>query len=330
MLASVQKIISVESIPNADRIEKVKVLGWDCIVKKGLFNPGDLCIYIEIDTLIPKYLLTEDKQDTEMIRLKTIKMKGQLSQGLVLPIDYLNKYCILDWRDIVAVEKFIVDVDVTNWLGIKKYEKSIDIELNGNPEGNFPEFITKTDEMRLQSYPEMLQLLKGKPYYITTKIDGTSATFYNKDEIFYACSRNLKIKENPNSAYWNIAYKYRIDEILPEGFCIQGEIAGPRIQQNKLGLKELELFIFNIIGLNSGKRLHLSEQEYFCSYFGLPMVDVIDRGDSFNYTFEKLMEIADNLNYPNGAKAEGIVIRSQDQSISFKVVSNKFLLKNGE
>ncbi len=329
MLASIQKILSVESIPDADRIEKVKVLGWDCVVKKNQFKEGDLCIYIEIDTIIPKYLLSENTEDTEMIRLKTVKMKGQLSQGLVLPFDYLLSYCAIETDELAGFNYFHEGDDVSNWLGIKKYEKEIPANLQGLVRGNFPGFIEKTDEIKIQSEMELIELLKGKPYYITLKIDGTSGTFYKKDGELHVCSRNLELKEGDN-VYWRIAKTYKLDELLLENICIQGEIAGPGIQGNKIGLERIHLFVFNVIDLSTGKRYEAKDLFEYCNNFYLEMVPFVDMGKQFNLSFEKLMELSDELLYANEEKAEGIVVRSQDQTISFKVVSNKFLLKNKE
>lgn len=327
MLASIQKIISVEPIENADRIEKVKVLGWDCVVRKNLFKPEDLCIYVEIDTIIPKYLFTEEWKDwEEFVRLKTVKMKGQISQGLVLPL--FNS----SFQTIVGNESddcFNIGRDVSELLHIKKYEKAIPENMQGVVKSDFPSFLTKTDEVKIQSSEKLLNNLVNQPYYISVKIDGTSATYYKKEGIFGACSRNLELKEEEN-VYWTIARKYKLEEIIPDGICIQGEIAGPAIQENKLQLNEPQFFVFNIYTILGHKNWTYQEMEEFCKGNNLTFVPIIETQKQFNYSQDDLMKIADNLNYSCGNKAEGIVVRSLDQNISFKVVSNKFLLKYEE
>src|SRR4030067_1167634 len=154
------------TIEGADRIEGVEVLGWKCVVRKGQFKEGDLCIYIEIDTIIPKYLLTDNLEDKEEIRLKTVKMKGQISQGLILPINILEKYVShldiyedhVEFTDGTAEWKTLgINVDISKNLGIKKYEKPIPLNMQGIIKGNFPGFLRKTDEVKVQSEPSLLE-----------------------------------------------------------------------------------------------------------------------------------------------------------------------------
>jgi len=359
-LASIQKIISLSPIKDADRIETAKVLGWDCIVRKGEFKEGDLCIYIEIDSLIPREDWSEFlfKNEKDKYRLRTMKMKGQLSQGLVLPLQ-IDPISCEDW-DInlqtgIAkagntgsyIKTFNIGDDVTNNLGITKYEKQIPIALAGQIKGDFPSFIPKTDEVRIQSELKLLEDLKGKPYYITTKLDGTSATYYKLNGEFEVCSRNLRIK-NPEQAtyhdkseegvksenvYWKMAKKYKIEEWLPDGYAIQGEICGPGIQKNPLKLSDQELFIFNVFNIKEGKYYFPSDDVYIDDAtvnVGLKLVPLAtDFGSEFNYSLEELLEKAKGK-YPNGGNKEGIVVRSMDQLISFKVVNNDYLLKDEE
>src|SRR3972149_3367282 len=268
MLASMQKINKVFPIGGADRIEGVEVLGWKCVVRKGQFKEGDLCIYIEIDTIIPKYLLTDNLEDKEEIRLKTVIIKG-----------------------------------------------------------NFPGFLRKTDEVKVQSEPSLLEKLKGKPYYITTKLDGTSATYYKFNGEFGVCSRNLELEKGDN-IYWRLAEKYKIEDWLPEGYAIQGEICGEGIQKNPLGIKGVNLYIFNIIKILGDIKLYCPDWQEWMEH---PILFVIQEeyGDSFNYSLEELLEKARG-NYSSGKRKEGVVVRSKDQTISFKVVNNDYLLKDEE
>jgi len=361
-LATVQTIKEIKPIENADRIEVAKVLGWEVVVKKNEFKVGDLCIYVEIDTLIPnkdwsKFLFTGSHVDDEYHRLRTIKLRGQVSQGLVLLINTINSNTLLkminERKDFFCAE----GLDVTEYLGIKKYESpeiNIGSRSNRIKARSFPSFIRKTDEVRIQSNLELLEQLKHKPYYITQKLDGTSFTCYKYNNKFGVCSRNMELlnpkqpkgfiqfikreirkllgktkKEVPaTNTYWRMAEKYNIESWLPDGFAIQGEIVGPGIQRNKLGLDELRLFIFNVWYIKEQRHLYFRELDFFTDI--IEYVPEILDGDSFNYTFEELMTIAENQTYPNGSSAEGIVVRNLDQTISFKVVSNKFLLEYGE
>ncbi len=361
MLASIQKIISLTPIPNADQIETAKVLGWEVVVRKGEFIPNDLCVYFELDSILPRKewseFLFKHPEDTKY-RLRTIKLKKQISQGLVLPI----------LSTLPEDDAYMIGDDVTNILKIEKYEKPIPVQLRGTIKGKFPSFLRKTDEVRIQSEPELLDQLKGKPYYITQKMDGTSGTYYKWQGKFGVCSRNLEMKnprENPKerfkyfwdaikrflrmarqrnkqnprtfalNIYWKMAEKYKIEEWLPEGFAIQGEICGPSIQGNKMGLKENEMFIFNVWDIKEQKYVNpMSPVEWEKSDITLiqfvPMLEMNITNDlGFNYNLEKLLEKAKG-NYSNGIPQEGIVIRAIDQSISFKIVNNDFLILYNE
>jgi len=373
MLASIQKIEKVFPIEGADRIEGVKVLGWDCVVKKGEFKEGDYCVYIEIDTIIPKRLLDNTYEGDEKVRLKTVKMKGQLSQGLVLPLDALNDYKRIP-TSVGRMYNVNIGDDVTGVLGITKYEKAIPASMQGIAKGNFPGFLQKTDEVRIQSEPRILDQLRGKPYYITTKLDGTSATYYKFNGVFGVCSRNMELRSpyeptfhekslpfykvksflyrvgflksrkqkskikltSAVNTYWEMAIKYKIEDWLPDGYAIQGEIVGEGIQKNPLQIKGHELYIFNVFEIKTRK--YIAPDDFaelddatVGSYGGekLKIVPGEELGKEFNYTLDELLEKAKG-NYPSGKRKEGIVVRSWDQSISFKVINNDYLLKDEE
>lgn len=330
-LATIQKIISVEPIQDADRIEKVKVLGWECVVKKGVFKEGDLCVYIEIDTLIPKYLLTGNEKDIEKIILKTVKMKGQISQGLVLPIYNEFYSAFMLWREEckysdMEIPELKEGQDITDLLEVEKYEKPIPLSMRGLVKGDFPSFLNKTDETNIQTDPKLVSLIWGKPYYITKKMDGTSATYYKFDGKFGVCSRNLELKDGDN-IYWEMARKYDLINIIKDGMCIQGEICGPGIQKNKLELKELKLFIFNCYAIKGREYV---EPHWLLKDYKLDFVPKIMEGESFHFTFSELLKISGETLYDNLTPAEGIVVRSLNQRVSFKVINSSFLLKYGE
>jgi RNA ligase (TIGR02306 family) len=352
MLASIQEVKEVAPIPNADNIERVRVLGWDVVSKKGEFNVGDPCIYIEIDTLLPRTdwseFLFDHPEDTKY-RLRTIKLRKQISQGLVLPISIDPELL-----------KYDVGSDVSDILAIEKYEKPIPVQLRGTVKGKFPSFLRKTDEIRIQSEPELLDQLKGKPYYITQKMDGTSATYYKWKGTFGVCSRNLEMKnpydnpkerfkyiwdaikrffrvatqrskQNPRTfnlnIYWKMAEKYNVEKWLPDGYAIQAEICGPNIQGNKMGLKDNEMFVFNVWDINEQKYVYPWQCLFFPSNIFVPSIKI----DSMfpETTIDDLLDLAKGV-YENETPQEGIVIRAVDQSVSFKVVNNEFLLRYKE
>lgn len=339
-LVSIQIIKNLESIENSDFLEKATILGWSAVVKKDQFKIGDPCVFFEIDSLLPdepRYeFLKKNSWNTQRqkIRIKTAKLRGCLSQGLVMPLsDFPELTCILP------------ATDVTDELNVEKYEPILSPQLAGNVNSfNWP--ITKTDEARVQSNPKaFLNSIHGKPYYISVKIDGTSSSFIlNTDGVYHVCSHNYSIKENPDNTYWKISNFYDIEKVLRrhqentgEYLAIQGEIAGPGIQSNKLGLAVNELYIFNIVNVKNNERFSLDDCRKFCFDNDLEFVIVIEEGSSFPYeTQEEMLNLAKGkyldffMRADKNQDREGIVVRTKDQEITFKVINNDFLLKGGD
>jgi RNA ligase (TIGR02306 family) len=165
-LASIQLIRSLEVIEGADAIEKASVLGWQLVVKKGEFQVGDLCVYCEIDSVMPERPEFEFLKPRGM-RIKTIRLREQVSQGICFPLSILP--------DGIALEE---NTDCTDILRITKYEPPIPACLSGVVKGKFPSFIPKTDETRVQVLQQLLSKYRGEKCYISEKLDGSSATFY--------------------------------------------------------------------------------------------------------------------------------------------------------
>lgn len=334
--ATIQRIIKLEPIPGADRIEKATVLGWEVVVQKGLYKEEDLIIYIEIDSLLPqedKYDFIQntrtDENGKDWYYVKTIKLRKQISQGLILPLNTLTEEAVesLHKADEKLKNNGLTGVDVSEALGIIHYEKPVPADLRGQVKGNFPGFLRKTDEERIQSNPSLLEELKDSHYYITVKLDGTSGTFYKHEGEFGACSRNQEKKEYAGSTYWQIAEKYNLKEIS-DNICIQGEICGPGIQQNKLQLKEKEFYVFNIYEIKPRRFLNFEEILKFCLKYDLKTVPLEEVNGRFDYTQEELLEKAKGKYENTDRNREGIVVRSMNQEISFKVLNNDFLLKD--
>jgi len=361
-LASIQKILAVEPIEGADNIEKVKVLGWQVVVKKGEFKPGDLCVFFEIDSFLPireefeflrksSYRLLEDGK--EGFRLKSCKLRKTLSQGLVMPLSILDgklTFSAPSGLELGKMMEMAIDkvlsaeegLDVTEILGITKYEIAIPVQLKGILEGKFPtEIIPKTDEIRIQSEPGLIEEMKGKEYYITVKVDGTSATFYKHNDKFGVCGRNWEHKLESQNAYMQIAQKYDLQNklnALGKNLAIQGEIAGLGIQKNPLGLKELELFVFSIYDIDNRKYLDLEEFLNTARELNLRTVPFEGRDLDFDYIMEELIEKAKGKYVGTQKNREGIVIRPIKETysellkgrLSFKVVNDDYLLKDEE
>ena len=339
-LASVQITDDILPHDNADSLELAVVMGWQVIIKKNEFKKGDKIIYLEIDSVCPdqpwsQFLKAKD------FRIRTIKLRGKMSQGLILPMTTLEQMypgsSITDHK---------VGDDVTDLLKITKYEAPE--ERHSHVQGTsrvftFPAHygFTKTDEPRLQSMLTYLEMFKGLPWYATVKYDGMSGTYFIDPETkkLAVCSRNQRI-EKPDELkggdyHWKIAEKYKLEEILSkyDHLVIQGEVYGPSIQDNKLNVKELKFAIFTIYDLNKKKYCLYEDLKSYCQKMGLEMVTVDSEGNDFNFTKNELLEKVRGK-YP-GSKhdREGLVFRLKEtheingERASFKVINNDFLLK---
>jgi RNA ligase (TIGR02306 family) len=347
-LATIQKIASLTPIEGADKIELVKMEGleWQVVSQKGN-KVGDLVCYIQIDSVCPEKPWAEFLRDRHF-RVRTIRLKKQLSQGLIIPLKDVIQVFIGSNGYILGENEtpLVVGADITTAIGVTKYEKPIPANLHGHIKGNFPsKYVSVTDEERLQNCSRILEELSGVKGYVSVKMDGTSATFINflpdglTEGEQHVCSRRLSLKapsegDKPN-VYFEMEKKYNILEKLKAkgNYAVQGEICGPGIQGNRAGLKELDFFVFNVYSISEKRYLNFDEFIAFTTELGLTTVPIADA--DFDFTgkrFDDLLAMADGT-YPNGLPREGIVFRPLVEKysdymkgrVSFKVVSNKFL-----
>lgn len=364
-LASVQSVKAIRPIEGADRIEVVQILNWDCVARKGEFNVGDRVIYFEIDSLLPDIPAFEFlkgsswSQKLNKYKIKTHKMRGQISQGLVVPINLLTD---LETQINGEVEKrpHLDGEDLTELLKIEKYEPPVS-------NGSLGElihhewYIPKTDEERVQVcadnvLPVYMNAQDIGAYYISIKLDGASCTAGLFEDAFLIGGRNQWYKDE--NMYTSTVKKYcdleaklkELQEDTGKYVAFQGELCGPGIQSNKLGLSEKEWYVFNVFESETGEmdsytKCDLLKMLNYCEMFGLKHVPIleyeykpfIDPASTIDDNVNNLLKFTDSLKYrtffpdasPNQI-AEGIVVRMNDMSNSFKVVSNKFLLKGGE
>jgi RNA ligase (TIGR02306 family) len=336
-LASIQTIKYVKPIPEADSIETVGILGWEVVSKKGEFQPGDVCLFFEIDSLLPElpefeFLRKSCWNDSlKKYRLKTVKLRKQLSQGLALPTTVFP-----------ILAGLTAGADVTDILGVEKYEPPIPAQIAGDAR-SFSWPISKTDEIRVQLDDEygFIERLTGEPYYISLKLDGTSSTFLidPKDETYHVCGRNFSYKENDSHNFWVLSRKYNIEQGLRDYWnrghriALQAECVGPGIQKNPLGLSNHDLFVFNVVDVLTNTKLCLEQSLMITQMLGLKFVPILDKGSSFGYTKTDLLEMAKGKYKTHFSSAkdsqdrEGIVIRSLCGEVSFKAINNDFLLK---
>lgn len=324
-LASIQKIEKLDDIEGADRIELATILGWRVIVKKGEFNEGDLAIFIEPDSILPEHPIFGFMEKYKY-RVKTIKIRGVYSQGLALPITDLSKLFIIE-----------PGVDITELIGITKYSPPIPQHIAGETKGNFPMFIPKTDEPRIQSIPFILDQYKGEDFYISEKIDGSSSSFYYYKGEFGVCSRNIELKETNNNIYWFISEKYNLAHELKHigNIVIQGEIIGPKIQKNRYGLDELDLYVFNSYDIENQYYHSIDDLKVITSRLGLKMVPIWCEHCILDHTVDDLIELSKGISMlTSNLIREGIVIRRREEThhptigrVSFKAINPDYLIK---
>ncbi len=332
-LATIRRVTEITSIPGADAIECARVDGWQVVVKKGEFQPGVPAVYFEIDSWIPQSIAPflykgREYNGVPGAKLKTIKLRGQLSQGLLLPISALSGY---------LPEMLVDGLDVTETLGIQKWEApevQMVGSLGGKPRGNFPGFLRKTDQERIQNIACHLwgshNCAYHGPYEVTEKLDGTSLTVYRTEDGIGVCSRNLDLQESDFSVYWNVARSSGAIDFLqsqPPGFAIQGEIVGPGIQKNPYNLQTPKFFVFDVYDIAAEAYLLPSARELFLFQSGLESVPVLKFGYLQEGLSDTLVEAEGKSVLNAGTEREGLVWKHMTKPFSFKVISNKFLLK---
>lgn len=334
-LATIETIKEKKPIEGADKIEAVRVREWWVVSKKDEFMVGNTCVYFEIDSLLPvippfEFLAKNgtkkmiiDGKDVVGYRLRTIKLRGQLSQGLALPLAMLTEYSTQ------ALSQFEEGTDVTEFLGVVKYEQPIPVEMVGKMKGRLPAFIPKTDEERIQNISEVLS-----SYYVTEKLDGTSTTFYKKDGVFGVCSRNIELLEG-DTTQWKLAKKYDLANKLPDNFAIQCELIGESVQGNSLKQTGQDVYCFNVYNISTGIYLNFMDFVAFCVALGVKSVPVVNDNFSLPTSVSELLKYAEGKSLLNpDCEREGIVIRPKTemqykgQRLSFKAISNSYLLKN--
>lgn len=369
-LATVQQITALDPIPGADKIEVATVLGWQVVVKKGEFKVGDYVVYIEIDSILPERPEFEFMRERKF-RVRTIKLRQQVSQGICFPLSILDGTS--GFFELTTVR---IGDDVTDRLGIKKYDPQAEQERKETERqltvhksrmakflGRYkwyrrlfmkikgdripmPSFITKTDEDRIQLFPNACKDWSDLQFFVTEKLDGQSATYFmipnpkrglfQKKWIFGVCSRNFQLMKPDNSSYWSVARKYDIEKWMRDlcarsgaGLIIQGEIIGPKIQGNKYELDEYGFYVFNMIEYRNGKRrkINIIEQQLTCATLGFNTVPWIEIRQLKGSIPEEVEKAKGYSCLKPGLEREGVVMRNYERDISFKVINPDFLLR---
>jgi RNA ligase (TIGR02306 family) len=357
-LASVQKIFNIKDIPKADKLQVANVLGWQVVIEKGSYQENDDVLYLEIDSFIPETrnefeflrarCFKEYPDGRKGFRIKTIRLRGQISQGLVMPLSILPR------------AKYTIGQDVTQLLGVCKWEPPMPKCLSGKAKGYYPSWLIKTDETRVQVLQPVITRHKGTKCYITEKIDGSSFTAYLKDDIFGVCSRGVDFKvddedNRKSNAYVKWAIENNIEKkmrdyltwsfgtITGKNFAIQGEIAGKDIRGNSLGLDGKDVWFFNVFLIDECRYLDCIEFHSVIESMGLKTVPIITDNFTLIDNIEELVKLSTGKSIINPKVwREGIVIRPLVEMLdlqmsaynfttarlSFKVVNPEYLIES--
>jgi RNA ligase (TIGR02306 family) len=343
-LASVQTVNTVEPVPNADAIERVRVLGWWVVAKKGEFAPGSKIVYCEIDSLLPERAEFEFLRASSFkpatgelpagFRIKTVKLRGQVSQGICFPLGILPDGAPTD-----------EGANVTELLGVRKWEAPLPANLAGRVKGGFPGFLPKTDETRVQVLEPVLARHRGREFFVTEKLDGTSFTAFWREGAFGVCSRNLHLDTaDDTSSLVRLAKALDLETKLRafaerhgHDVAVQGEVIGPGVQGNKYALAALALRAFNVFDVSAHRFLNRADMLRALSE--LDLAPVPDLGTlTLNHGVDELVALSEGVSVLNAkAQREGVVLRPlvevDDESLgrlSFKAINPKFLLKYDE
>jgi hypothetical protein len=352
-LVTIRQIASLTPIEGADRIELALVDGWKVVVEKGLHNTGDYVCYFEIDSWIPHGLapfLSKGKEPKEYEgikgeRLRTVRLRKQISQGLILPLNivfdryfdsilssyletnkdsFLSSYLRSKEDSLFTTELALSRFDIAPALGVVKYEPPLPASLTAVAKGNFPSWIRKTNQERVQNlWNELKEKYNDIDWEVSIKLDGTSATYYHNNGDFGVCSRNLELLPDKNNVYWKMATKYLIEEKLRKygkNIAVQAEL-----------MESGELYVFDVWNIDEHRYCTRDERQLIMETFvELPQVPLhsLTTLSSFN-SLENLLLLADGED-SLGKRREGLVFKSlvrvNGDVISFKVISNQYLL----
>ena len=360
-LATVRKISDIKPIEGADRIVAYRVDGWWVVDSKDKYAVGDLVVYCEIDSWIPTELapfLSKGKDPSEYNRVKgerlrSVRLKGQISQGLLIEMERtLGGYLIPVTRRCYAEE----GEDVTEELGIQKWEAPIPAQLAGEVDGLFPtHLVPKTDQERVQNCVGDIQnyIAANKGYgvdeeepitstsfIVEEKLDGSSCTIILHDGKMQVCSRNLIMRRNENNSFWKVASQY--EETLlnfhnktGRSFALQGELIGQGIQGGSYKINGQKLYIFDMYDIDYQFYLVSSARRSFVDQFGMnniPLIDTITFTKVEDFHIETILALSEGKSFLNeNTEREGVVFKcANNGSVSFKCVSNRWLIKTGK
>lgn len=331
-MATIRSIDNISPIDGADRIELAKIGGWSVVVEKGLYRPGDWIIYCEIDSWIPHSIapyLSNGSTPKEFCgivgnKLRSVRLRGALSQGLVLSLRLLPE----DVRDTLQMHQ-----DVSHELNILKYEPPISAQLSGLIRGTFPHHTPKTDQDRIQNLERELAEFNNtcRSFEITEKLEGASMTvsFYNGD--IEVSSRNLSLQDDGKNTYWKVAKQDNLIDVLKtynKNISLQGELIGEGVEGNIYKLKGHTFMLYDIFDIDNQRYYTASERSAFSNKFNVKHVPILGSKTFGDVSIPELLEQANGYSALNPqVLREGLVFKDvTDGHVSFKAISNEYLL----
>lgn len=342
-LARIVRIDSIRPIEGADTIEAAVVGGWTIVTKKGDFQPGDLAVYFEIDSFLPagnpawQFLVDKSARVYEGQTghvLRSMRLRGQVSQGLLLGMQSLSSAAL-------PPELLVPGLEVTDLLGVLKYEPPIPAELAGLARGLFPSRVPKTDQERIQNLAYELGGWQAAgdagelTWEVTEKLEGASCTYAWLDGELHVCSRNIDLLETEGNSLWMLARKLEIEEKLRALFrtrnvALQGELVGFGVQGNIYGLNNQRFYLYDAYDVDGASYYRSGARRDLAKEMGVEHVPVIQERFVLNSqcSMDYLLTKADGDSaLKKGQLREGEVYKALEKPVSFKVVSNKYLLK---
>lgn len=341
-LARIARIDAITAIKKADAIECAHIGGWPVVIKKGEHQVGDMAVYLEIDTFLPEgnpaWQFLVDKLPIEFNEVRghnlhSQTLRGQPSQGLLLPLTVLGPSPTVE-----------IGQDVTEALGVYKYEPPLPPDLMDKAIGYRPSTIPETDEERIQNLADALAEWRSEGLTLTweesEKLEGNSCSWALIHDEFSVCSRQVMYRKSDDVPQWAAAIRYDIEAQLRARFSgrnivLQGEIVGPGVEGNIYGLKEHDFYLFRVYDVETGIWMSPTERRALAAELGIKHVPIIDEAFVLpadlpvEHLMTLLLEMADGASLVNPLKRrEGVVFNTviQGRKVSFKVVSNKYLL----
>lgn len=322
-LATLQLIENVRPHPNADRLDLVNILGYQCVTEKGLYQDGDQVIYIKTDTLLPEAEWSEGYRKYSPKRVKAVKLRGEWSEGIIVPTYAINH---------ILPELLVLGEDYAEILGVTKWEAPAPQDLNAK-RSTLPYDIGKTDETRWEEKVGKLPL--DEIVDITFKVDGSSASYYYHlgDKQFGVLSRTQELKPECSNNYTNAATKLFIEEKL-KTFCekvgkslvIRGEVYGNGIQgsaNNPHSKLPLGWAMFSVYDIEERRYYRKGEPFYFVNVareLALPHVAIVE--ENVALTMDLILKYSSGINKIDGKPFEGVVVNHSKGS--FKIINKDY------